>query len=146
MNIISSYLILKDCGGLWGLPIRMFVAPSPVVCNVRCLSVKYVGNALQLKYCLPNLSIMWSSRNQQIKKNNVSVLYVPCIVWWLICTCRTSFVVIQTLSNGPFGSVTVTTAKIPWWRYVWCSETYWRIDHMWRTHSVHVKLVLQTNQ
>jgi len=47
--------------------------------------------------------------------------------------------------NGPFESFRITNAKNPWWWDVWCTETRWRTDNVWRIYLVHVKLVLQTN-
>ena len=44
--------------------------------------------------------------------------------------------------NGPFDSV-VITGKTPWWRHMRCAKKCWRSD-VWRIHSVHTELVLQT--
>ena len=33
-----------------------------------------------------------------------------------------------------------------WWWQVWCAETCWRIDSVWKIHLVHVKMVIRTNR
>ena len=38
--------------------------------------------------------------------------------------------------NGPFENVMVTTTKAPWWLHMWCAETCWRNDNVWRIHWV----------
>jgi len=60
---------------------------------------------------------------------------------------RVFVVVIIMLSNGPTYDKWInsqwyscTRSKIhPWWWHVWCAETCWRIDNLWRLHLLPVE-------
>jgi len=47
--------------------------------------------------------------------------------------------------NGPSESVLITTEKTPWRWHVWCVETCWWIDIVWRIHLKHLTVNRQSN-
>jgi hypothetical protein len=47
--------------------------------------------------------------------------------------------------NGPFENVMVTTTKAPWWLHMWCAETCWRNDKLWRIHSAPRRILCLRN-
>jgi hypothetical protein len=101
--IILSHFKLKDCGGPWGWPLRILLAVSPVYLaryEVCPCSMWEKGHNWNIVCQICNVKFTKSP-----KKFNISVLYVPCTVWWLIC--RTVFVVTVMLSNALFDSVTI---------------------------------------